>query len=80
MGNAHPSLFLEFLPTADLDLIIAAGNNGQFAKLCEILGLPDLPHNPRFANTKDRTRNREELRPLVVKGFARNRPMNGFAC
>ena len=68
MGNAHPSLFpYESLPTADLDLIIAAGNNGQFARLCEILGLPELPYNPRFANTKDRTRNREELRPLLVE-------------
>jgi crotonobetainyl-CoA:carnitine CoA-transferase CaiB-like acyl-CoA transferase len=68
MGNAHPSLFpYESLPTADLDLIIAAGNNGQFSKLCEILDLPELPHDPRFANTKDRTRNREVLRPLVVE-------------
>ena len=68
MGNAHPSLFpYEPLPTADLDLIIAAGNNGQFAKLCEILDLPDLPSDPRFANTKDRTRNREALRPLLVE-------------
>jgi crotonobetainyl-CoA:carnitine CoA-transferase CaiB-like acyl-CoA transferase len=68
MGNAHPSLFpYEPLPTADLDLIIAAGNNGQFSKLCEVLGLPDLPHDPRFANTKDRTRNREALRPLLVE-------------
>ena len=68
MGNAHPSLFpYESLPTADLDLIIAAGNNGQFQKLCEILNLPELPHDPRFANTKDRTRNREALRPLLVE-------------
>ncbi len=68
MGNAHPSLFpYESLPTADLDLIIAAGNNGQFSKLCEILGVPDLPKDPRFAHTKDRTRNREELRPLLVE-------------
>ncbi len=68
MGNAHPSLFpYESLPTADLDLIIAAGNNGQFEKLCEILDLPELPHDPRFANTKDRTRNREDLRPLLVE-------------
>lgn len=68
MGNAHPSLFpYEPLPTADLDLIIAAGNNGQFSKLCEILGLPDLPRDPRFAHTKDRTRNREALRPLLVE-------------
>jgi crotonobetainyl-CoA:carnitine CoA-transferase CaiB-like acyl-CoA transferase len=68
MGNAHPSLFpYESLPTADLDIIIAAGNNGQFTKLCEILGVPGLPLNPRYANTKDRTRNREELRPVLVE-------------
>src|SRR5436309_964379 len=68
MGNAHPSLFpYESLPTADLDLIIAAGNNRQFSKLCEILDLPELPHDPRFAHTKDRTRNREALRPLLVE-------------
>ena len=68
MGNAHPSLFpYEALPTADVEMIIAAGNNGQFGKLCEVLGLPELPHDPRFANTKDRTRNREDLRPLLVE-------------
>lgn len=68
MGNAHPSLFpYESLPTADLDLIVTAGNDLQFAKLCNVLGLPELPHDPRFANTKDRNRNREELRPLLVE-------------
>jgi crotonobetainyl-CoA:carnitine CoA-transferase CaiB-like acyl-CoA transferase len=68
MGNAHPSLFpYESLPTADRDLIIAAGNNRQFGKLCEILDLPELPHDLRFAHTKDRTRNREALRPLLVE-------------
>src|SRR5260370_15415688 len=67
MGNAHPSLFpYEALPTADRDLIVAAGNNGQFSKLCEVLDLPELPHDPRFANTRDRTRNREALLPLLV--------------
>jgi crotonobetainyl-CoA:carnitine CoA-transferase CaiB-like acyl-CoA transferase len=68
MGNAHPSLFpYEPLPTADQELIIAVGNNGQFNKLCEILGLPELAHDPRFANTEDRTHNREALRPLLVE-------------
>ncbi len=68
MGNAHPSLFpYEPLPTADLDLVIAAGNNGQFGKLCEVLDLPDLPRDPRFANTEDRNRNRDALRPLLVE-------------
>ncbi|MGB8345814.1 MAG: CoA transferase [Ktedonobacteraceae bacterium] len=68
MGNAHPSLFpYEPLPTADLDLIIAAGNTGQFSKLCEILDLPELPRDPRFAGTKDRNRNRDALRPLLIE-------------
>src|SRR5579885_60128 len=68
MGNAHPSLFpYEPLPTADQELVIAVGNNGQFIKLCETLGLPELPNDPRFANTEDRTHNREALRPLLVE-------------
>jgi crotonobetainyl-CoA:carnitine CoA-transferase CaiB-like acyl-CoA transferase len=68
MGNDHPSLFpYEPLPTADLDLVIAAGNNGQFSKLCEILDLPELPRDPRFASTKDRNHNRDALRPLLVE-------------
>ena len=68
MGNAHPSLFpYEPMPTADQELVIAVGNNGQFSKLCEILGLPDLPHDPRFAHTEGRTHNREALRPLLVE-------------
>jgi crotonobetainyl-CoA:carnitine CoA-transferase CaiB-like acyl-CoA transferase len=68
MGNAHPSLFpYEPLPTADQELVIAVGNSGQFSKLCEALDLPDLPHDPRFAQTEGRTHNREELRPLLVE-------------
>ncbi len=71
MGNAHPSLFpYEPLPTADGDLIITAGNDGQFAKLCEALGLPELADDPRFGRNQDRTANREELRPLLVERLA----------
>ncbi|ANZ41958.1 carnitine dehydratase [Lentzea guizhouensis] len=68
MGNAHPSVFpYEPLPTADNDLIVAAANDGQFRKLCEVLGLPEVPDDPRFARNADRTRNREELRPLLLE-------------
>jgi crotonobetainyl-CoA:carnitine CoA-transferase CaiB-like acyl-CoA transferase len=67
MGNAHPSLFpYEALPTADDDLIITAGNNAQFRKLCCVLGVPELAEDPRFAENADRTALREELRPLLV--------------
>jgi crotonobetainyl-CoA:carnitine CoA-transferase CaiB-like acyl-CoA transferase len=72
MGNAHPSLFpYEPLPTADLDLIIAVGNSGQFRKLCAALDLPDLPDDPRFARTEDRNHNRAALRPLLVERLRR---------
>ena len=68
MGNAHPSLFpYDALPTADQDLIVIATNNGQFRKLCDVLGLPDLPGDPRFANNNDRERNRDMLRSLLVE-------------
>jgi crotonobetainyl-CoA:carnitine CoA-transferase CaiB-like acyl-CoA transferase len=74
MGNSHPSLFpYEPLPCADGDLIITAGNDGQFRKLCDVLGLPELPDDPRFARNQDRTANRDELRPLLVERL-RTRP------
>jgi crotonobetainyl-CoA:carnitine CoA-transferase CaiB-like acyl-CoA transferase len=67
MGNGHPSLFpYEPFPTADRDLIVIAGNDGQFRKLCDVLGAPELPNDPRFARTEDRNRNRELLRPLLI--------------
>jgi len=68
MGNSHPSLFpYEPLPTGDRDMIITAGNDVQFRKLCEVLGAPELADDPRFAKTGDRTANRELLRPLLVE-------------
>ncbi|GAA1264667.1 CaiB/BaiF CoA-transferase family protein [Sphaerisporangium rubeum] len=74
MGNAHPSLFpYEPLPAADGDLIVTAGNDGQFRRLCGVLGMPELVDNPRFARNQDRTANREELRPLLVERL-RTRP------
>ena len=68
MGNAHPSLFpYEPLPTADGELIVTAGNDGQFRRLCEVLGVPELADDPRFGRNEDRTANRDELRPLLVE-------------
>ena len=68
MGNSHPSLFpYDALPTADGELIVTAGNDRQFRRLCEVLGLPELADDPRFLRNQDRTANREELRPLLVQ-------------
>jgi crotonobetainyl-CoA:carnitine CoA-transferase CaiB-like acyl-CoA transferase len=72
MGNAHPSLFpYEPLPTADGELIVIAGNDGQFRKLCQVLDLPDLPDDPRFSRNQDRTAHREDLRPILVERLSK---------
>jgi len=79
MGNAHPSVFpYEPLPTADDDIIIAAANDRQFRKLCEVLGIPDVADDPRFARNVDRTVNREELRPLLLEQLARRGAVEWF--
>lgn len=72
MGNAHPSLFpYEPLPTADGDLVIAAGNDTQFRNLCTVLGAPELATDERFAANSGRTANRDQLRPLLVELLSR---------
>ena len=79
MGNSHPSLFpYEPLPCADGDLIVTAGNDGQFRKLCEVLGIPELSDDPRFLHNEDRTANREQLRPLLVDRLRTRTKMEWF--
>jgi crotonobetainyl-CoA:carnitine CoA-transferase CaiB-like acyl-CoA transferase len=79
MGNSHPSLFpYEPLPCKDGDLIITAGNSGQFRKLVEVLGVPDLADDPRFLRNEDRTANRDELRPLLVERLGTRTKMEWF--
>jgi crotonobetainyl-CoA:carnitine CoA-transferase CaiB-like acyl-CoA transferase len=68
MGNGHPSLYpYEPLPCADGELVIAAGNDGQFRRLCEVLSVPELADDPRFRRNEERTVNRDALRPLLVE-------------
>jgi crotonobetainyl-CoA:carnitine CoA-transferase CaiB-like acyl-CoA transferase len=79
MGNSHPSLFpYEPLPTADGELIITAGNDGQFERLCKVLGVPELVDDPRFGRNEDRTANRDELRPLLVERLQTRGRMEWF--
>jgi crotonobetainyl-CoA:carnitine CoA-transferase CaiB-like acyl-CoA transferase len=79
MGNSHPSLFpYEPLPCADGELIITAGNDGQFRRLCEVLGVPELVDDPRFGRNEDRTANRDQLRPLLVERLRTRTKMDWF--
>ncbi|HEX6931385.1 MAG TPA: CaiB/BaiF CoA-transferase family protein [Streptosporangiaceae bacterium] len=79
MGNAHPSLYpYEPLPTADGDLIVTAGNDAQFRKLCEVLGAGELADDQRFTRNADRTANRDQLRPLLIERLAKRSAAEWF--
>jgi crotonobetainyl-CoA:carnitine CoA-transferase CaiB-like acyl-CoA transferase len=69
MGNAHPSIApYELFPTADGDLVLAVGNDKQFAALCEAVGAPELARDERFATNGARVAHRRALRDgLVVR-------------
>jgi crotonobetainyl-CoA:carnitine CoA-transferase CaiB-like acyl-CoA transferase len=61
-GNRHPSIVpYETYETADRPLAIAVGNERIFARLCEALGLPDLPSDERFASNEARVAHPDEL-------------------
>jgi crotonobetainyl-CoA:carnitine CoA-transferase CaiB-like acyl-CoA transferase len=66
LGNAHPNISpYEVVPAADGYLILAVGNDGQFRRLCTILGIADKADDERFATNKARVANREEVRGFV---------------
>jgi crotonobetainyl-CoA:carnitine CoA-transferase CaiB-like acyl-CoA transferase len=62
IGNAHPNIVpYQVFPVADGHIIIATGNDNQFAKLCAVLGAPDIPKEPRYLVNSDRLQHRDEL-------------------
>lgn len=67
MGMRHPSLCpYQAYPTADRPLVVAAGNESQFARLCKCLDLPELVQDPRFGSNQDRVAHRAELNRLLA--------------
>ncbi|KAI8366456.1 CoA-transferase family III domain-containing protein [Choanephora cucurbitarum] len=66
MGTSHPSIVpYQVFPTKNSFVMIGAGNDGQFAKLCHRLGLDDLCQDARFKNNTDRVKHRQELIQLL---------------
>ncbi|MFL5049118.1 MAG: CaiB/BaiF CoA transferase family protein [Xanthobacteraceae bacterium] len=62
IGNAHPNIVpYQVFPLADGHIIIATGNDGQFAKLCGVLGEPKLAAEAAYRSNADRLTNRAEL-------------------
>ena len=65
-GNAHASVVpYEVFETADGHVILAAGNDGQFARFCGVAGVPELATDPDYATNPKRIENRETLLPKI---------------
>ena len=69
LGNAHPNIApYQTFPVADGHVIVAVGNDAQFARLCQVLDLNPLAEDTRFATNAARVLNRAELeRELAAK-------------
>ncbi|SEO05307.1 Crotonobetainyl-CoA:carnitine CoA-transferase CaiB [Gemmobacter aquatilis] len=70
-GNGHPNIVpYDMYETRTGKLYLAVGNNGQFAKLCELLALPDVPADPRFADNAARLAHRAEITAILSARLA----------
>ncbi len=66
-GNTHPSLApYQNVPTSDGQMLLAIGNDGQFARFCEAAGKPEWAQDERFKGVAPRNRNRSVLIPLIM--------------
>lgn len=66
-GNAHQNIVpYQVFEVADGHMIVAVGNDGQFARYCEVAGRPDLARDPRFVRNADRVRHRTVLVPQLA--------------
>ena len=66
-GNSHPSIVpYQDFPTADGAMLLAVGNDGQFARFAKAAGHPEWPADERFTRNTDRVRHREILVPMIA--------------
>lgn len=71
-GNAHPNITpYDSFPTATVSIFLAVGNDGQYRKLCALIGRNDLATDPRFITNLERNRNRPLLRKALEEIFAK---------
>jgi crotonobetainyl-CoA:carnitine CoA-transferase CaiB-like acyl-CoA transferase len=68
LGNAHPNIVpYQAFQTADGYLILAVGNDAQFARFCDLAGRPELAKDERFTTNSNRVKNREILIPDLTE-------------
>ncbi len=72
LGNAHPNLTpYELFPTATRPIHLGVGNEGQFKKLLNVLGIPHVGDDPRFKSMAERNANRPALIAILREALAR---------
>lgn len=70
LGNGHPNIVpYQVFPTADDPIIVAVGNDSQFRKLCDTIGLAELGPHPDYATNVARVKNRAALIPQLTKAL-----------
>jgi len=70
-GNRHPNIMpQDVFKCRDGEVVLAVGNDGQFAKMCVALGRPEIAGDPRYIKNADRVRNMPELMALIAEIFA----------
>ena len=73
-GSQHPNIVpYQTFATADGDVVIAVGNDPQFRRFCQLLGVPDWADDPRFATNAARVQHRDLLIPQIA-ARVRQRP------
>jgi crotonobetainyl-CoA:carnitine CoA-transferase CaiB-like acyl-CoA transferase len=78
LGNAHPNIVpYQVFAASDGHIIVAVGNEKQFARMCEVIGRPDLASDARFASNASRVHNREEL-VAILQGIFVTRTMRDW--
>ena len=67
-GNSHPSIVpYQDFPTADGAMLLAVGNDGQFARFAQAAGHPEWASDERFVRNTSRVRHREVLVPMIAE-------------
>jgi crotonobetainyl-CoA:carnitine CoA-transferase CaiB-like acyl-CoA transferase len=78
MGTGHPSIVpYQMFQAQDGPMVVAVGNDGQFTKLCSILGVPELARDERFRTNPLRVKHRDALVPPLEAAFAQ-KPVNAW--
>jgi len=73
LGNRHPNIVpYQSFASNNGNLILAVGNDAQFAKFCQVIELPDLATDPRYQTNTARVVNRDELVTIIAKRLLDN--------